>query len=286
MTTLIKHGMKALNTPLKIGKLSILLHWSVWIWGLLAVGAALWYRDMTVGLGILGHAGAVNLAILLHELAHWAAACWCGSSSGRIVLFAVGGFVYGDEMNEAVLRSPAYKQALFYGAGCLANILLFILLFLSLKYCPYRFSRQVVERVLTVGLISLLVGMLNLCPFYILDGGKLFKLLIKTCRTPHNAGKLLEYAVYTLTGIGLLWLALWSRNPILGIIVFLIFLLMWYNLLCSSKKRTLFASLAAVAIWAGILSGQAIIKRHRTHSDVTLQTHAETENDLKHGEQP
>jgi len=237
--------MKALNITIRLGSLKILLHWSIWLWPVAALLMGFFSGDPTRMGFLLRYSGLLFVSILIHELAHWIAATLVFGSAGRITIFAIGGMVHGTGISRLMRRGSLWKQAFVISAGCVANLtiaaVLFAIAYWQLLWIPSATRNIFIEFIL----INLTIGVLNLTPFHLLDGGRLFQIVLMSVRLSAPVRNRIECGVYTLSGGGLLWLSIFTRDYILAGIVSLLFLLLWQDRKGSAKTARAFENRSA-----------------------------------------
>ena len=147
--------------------------------------------------------------ILIHELGHAVAAKWAGVKAEKIVLFPLGGGAYIPDTPE-----KTRWEVFMYFAGPLANFVLaglalalllsqpqgeFLLRYFLNPFGNYALSPTLPERLIGMGLaINLLLGLSNLIPAFPLDGGRIFRALL---RKPF--GERRATVIATLTGVSI-----------------------------------------------------------------------------------
>lgn len=157
------------------------LHWV----GLALIGGALSINSIEDIPKVLLFMIAGFIAILLHELAHALVGRKLGGGSANITLVILGGYTqsFGG-------RFSKWNDIIRTAAGPLINIMTGVILllvypFVSL-YLRNSYSIELnhyplfIYFISTLGIISLIWGILNLLPIYPLDGGQILKSFLKS----------------------------------------------------------------------------------------------------------
>ena len=168
---------------------------------------------------------ALFLIVLLHEFGHALACRQVGGTANKIMLWPLGGVAYVDPPPRpgATLWSIA--------AGPLVNVALLPVLFvLDTQMAGWSGAtpdmHQLVHQIWRIDLYLLIF---NILPVYPLDGGQILRSLLWFVLG--RARSLLAATVLGIIGaIGFVLLALWVRDPWLGIISFYLLVVCWGGL--------------------------------------------------------
>ncbi len=114
------------------------------------------------------------LSILAHELGHALATKFFGNIVKGIIVFPpLGGMAFIQVDNERPIRN-----ILIYLSGPAVNIVLAIILMYSYRHATMEYHFLIYDGLKLMMWVNLLIGLVNLIPFYPLDGGRILHNLI------------------------------------------------------------------------------------------------------------
>lgn len=156
-----------------------------------------WFLLLLAVFSFLGLLNEVLLAfffVALHEVAHVAAACCFQMRVQKIELYPFGGVAQMD----GFLDASVWQQILVALAGPVFSLILSGL-FIAGQHLGYPFNDVYIS-------INFMLGALNLFPAFPLDGGRIFRALIRVVCTEERSVRIVSMSSISI-GIGFM---LWS----------------------------------------------------------------------------
>lgn len=171
---------------------------------------------------------ALFVIVLLHEFGHALACRQVGGQANQIILWPLGGVAY--------VAPPQRPGAMLWSiaAGPLVNVVLLPilsgLLMLSGSFGGAGVMADVHSLIRAIWFINCVLLAFNLLPIYPLDGGQIVRSLLWFA--VGRARSLMIASMIGFVGVaGLIALALWVRNPWLGVMCVFILLHCWRGLM-------------------------------------------------------
>lgn len=209
----------------RLAGIDVYIHWS---WFIAFYFLAQWHDDYSnYGWGAL-HILALFLIVLIHEFGHALACRSVGGQANLIVLWPLGGVAY--------VNPPQRPGAQLWSiaAGPLVNVALIPLLAVPFwlaknsGWADTHHDAYLLVRNINITNIFLLV--FNLFPVYPLDGGQILRSLLWFLFG--RANSLLAASIIGFAGVaGLLFIAIYMKAPLLGIVTVFILLNCWGGLM-------------------------------------------------------
>lgn len=208
-------GLRVLGFPVRV---------SPWFW---VAGLALGWNKGVTAEELAWWLVVMFVAILVHELGHALTARWFGASSGRIVLYQLGGLAISDG------RRTRWKQVVEClmgpGAGFILGGVAYGLLVLLGGWTPFEglTSPPVLrpgpwQALWMMVYVCLIWGLVNLLPIYPLDGGQV-SLEVSTRFGPAGPLWALRLSFGTAVLVSLIFLVLFIRGDRFSLLTALLF---------------------------------------------------------------
>lgn len=131
------------------------------------------------------------ISILAHEMGHALTTKFFGNTVKGIIVFPpLGGLAFIGTDNRNPLRN-----ILIYLAGPLVNIVLALIMLYLYKCTDMKIYFLIYDELILVIWINLLIGLVNLIPFYPFDGGRILQNLILLFRSGERKANIITLCI-------------------------------------------------------------------------------------------
>ncbi len=131
------------------------------------------------------------VTILVHEMGHVLTARFFRNTVKGIILFPPFGGMAFIEID----KGKPFRNILIYLSGPVANIVLALVLLYLYKYTTMKYYFLIYGELKLMMAVNLLIGLLNLIPFYPLDGGRILQSVILLFKSGERKANIITLCV-------------------------------------------------------------------------------------------